>query len=428
MPDFNEMPEVNICLLIFAALVVLFILIAAITSPTRKYQFMKSFICLLALGIVVQLGEAGIWFFEGSKNTLPLTVCCVLSYGIGTLLIAFFTYTVLGFFREKEDISLLPARVMAVLCFVFVIFIIASVLTGAVFTIDGHGRVSDGPYAFIVYVFDVLTFIVEIFLIVYYNRFLSVRGLLVFLGYCVVQLATMFLVDIWYPVPMYLASTLFVVLLFLFFHGEITRQLSMKEKELNESRIAIMVSQIQPHFMYNSLNTIYHLCDKDVKLAKQAISDFSEYLHHILGSVNRTTPIRFEEELQNVKTYLSLEQMRFGEELNIVYCIDTTDFLVPALSVQPLVENVVKHGLCKKEGGGTISIYTKECEKCFQIIVSDDGVGFDTTKELDDKRIHVGIQNVRQRFYSMCDGTLTIDSRPGEGTKVTVQLPKGEGI
>lgn len=105
--------------------------------------------------------------------------------------------------------------------------------------------------------------------------------------------------------------------------------------------------------------------------------------------------------------------------------IETTDFFVPALSVQPLVENAVKHGLCQKEGGGTITIETKECDDCFQIMISDDGVGFDKTKELDDGRLHVGIPNVRQRIESMCSGTLTISSKPGQGTRVTVLLPKG---
>lgn len=427
MPDFNKMPEVNICLLIFSVLVMVFIFIAAITDPTRKRPFMKCFICLLASGIVVQLGEAGIWFFVGrTDNVISLTICCILSYGVGSFIVVLFTYAILGFFREKENISLLPAHVMAVISCVFTVFIITSAWNGTIFTIDGQGYVKDGPYGFMVYLFDVVTFIVEIVLIIYYHRLLTVRGFLVLLGYCIVQLMTMFMVDIWYPVPMYLTATLFLVLLFVFFHGELTRQLSMKEIELKESKIAIMVSQIQPHFLYNSLNTIYHLCDKDVSLAKQAISDFSEYLHHILDTVNRTTPVRFDEELNNVKTYLSLEQMRFGEKINIVYHIETTDFFVPALSIQPLVENAVKHGLCKKDDGGTITIYTKECEDFFDVIISDDGVGFDTEKEPDDGRLHVGIKNVRQRLYSMCKGKMIIYSRPGEGTVVSVRLPKGE--
>ena len=172
------------------------------------------------------------------------------------------------------------------------------------------------PLGFLIYIFDVTTFLVEIGVIAYYRRFLSVRGFLVLIGHCTLQLLTMFLVNVWYPAPMFLTATLFLILMFIFFHGELTRQFSEKEKELGESRIAIMVSQIQPHFLYNSLNAIYYLCDKDTELAKEAINDFSEYLRHNLNSLKRSAPVCFEEELQYVKTYLTLEKMRFDEELN----------------------------------------------------------------------------------------------------------------
>ncbi|MGN1187444.1 MAG: sensor histidine kinase, partial [Lachnospiraceae bacterium] len=133
------------------------------------------------------------------------------------------------------------------------------------------------------------------------------------------------------------------------------------EEELKENRIALAMSQIQPHFIYNSLNSIYHLCEKDVEMAQQAISDFSEYLQRSLSAADRITLISFGEELNHVKTYLKLEQLRFGKDLNVVYHIETVGFMLPALSVQPLVENAVKHGICvKEEGGGTVTLTVKE--------------------------------------------------------------------
>ena len=143
--------------------------------------------------------------------------------------------------------------------------------------------------------------------------------------------------------------------------------------------------------------------------------------------MDRTTPIRFEEELQYVKVYLQLEEMRFAEDLKIQYQIEATDFFVPALSVQPLVENAVKHGICAQEEGGTLIVSSREYEDCFEVTVSDDGVGFDTSKNLSDERAHIGIHNVRQRLHMMCGGTLTIESRPGEGTIATIRLPKEGG-
>ena len=196
------------------------------------------------------------------------------------------------------------------------------------------------------------------------------------------------------------------------------------EEELKDNQIALAMSQIQPHFIYNSLNSIYHLCEKDVGMAQQAISDFSDYLQRSLNAVSRTTLIAFEEELKHVKTYLNLEQMRFGEDLHVEYRIETTHFMLPALSVQPLVENAVKHGICKKEdGGGTVTLIVQEYPEYFEIIVSDDGVGFAPTQEADVGK-HVGILNVRQRLDILSKGTLEVTSEPGKGTTSTIHIPK----
>lgn len=197
------------------------------------------------------------------------------------------------------------------------------------------------------------------------------------------------------------------------------------EEEIKENRFSLAMSQIQPHFIYNSLNTIYHLCDKDIVMAQQAINDFSNYLQRSLSAIERTALISFEEELKHVKVYLKLEQLRFGKDLNVVYRIETTEFMLPALSVQPLVENAVKHGICQKEeDGGTVILTVRECRDCFEIIVSDDGVGFASEQENKGKGTHVGIRNVRQRLHIMCNATLDITSEPGKGTTSTIRIPK----
>ena len=117
--------------------------------------------------------------------------------------------------------------------------------------------------------------------------------------------------------------------------------------------------------------------------------------------------------------------MRYEDRLTIFYNIETTDFMIPALSVQPIVENAVRHGVSKLEEGGTVIISSYEKDDCFEITVEDDGVGFDPEKGSDDKsRSHVGIENVRTRLRDMCGGTMTIDSEIGFGTTVTIRIPK----
>lgn len=196
------------------------------------------------------------------------------------------------------------------------------------------------------------------------------------------------------------------------------------EKELMENRIAMMMSQIQPHFLYNSLTAIYQLCDIDPKQAKKAVLEFSNYLRGNLDSLAVTEKIAFEQELQHVNTYLSLEEMRLGDELTIVRDIEVSDFRLPVLTVQPLVENAVRYGISKKDGGGTLTIATRETKHQIYITVTDDGVGFDTTVTKQDNRSHIGIENVSKRIATECGGTLAVSSLIGKGTVATIIIPK----
>lgn len=144
-----------------------------------------------------------------------------------------------------------------------------------------------------------------------------------------------------------------------------------------------------------------------------------------MNSIKDEHPIPFETELSHLKTYLSLEKMRFGDDLNIVYDIGVTDFTIPSLTVQPLVENAVKHGVGMKEDGGTVTISTKEYDDRYGVVVYDDGVGFDTTKpNPDTSSTHLGIENIKERISTMCNGDVTIESEAGKGTVSTIKIFK----
>lgn len=200
------------------------------------------------------------------------------------------------------------------------------------------------------------------------------------------------------------------------------------ETELTESRISVMLSQIQPHFLFNVLSVIYHLCDKNPEAAKKATGDFSKYLRMNLDSLKLEAPVPFDTELQHVQLYLSLEKMRFEEKLNIIYDIQITDFLIPALTVQPMVENAVKYGVGKSRNGGTVTIVTRDCNENIKVIVSDNGVGFDPYETQEDGRTHIGIDNVRKRLWAMSKGTMEIQSKKDVGTTVTLTIPRQDNI
>jgi sensor histidine kinase YesM len=196
------------------------------------------------------------------------------------------------------------------------------------------------------------------------------------------------------------------------------------ENKLTQSRIYIILSQIKPHFLYNSLAVISRLCDKDPAEAKKVTINFSNYLMANMNLLESVTPIPFENELNHTIGFLNLGKAMYGEALNVIYDIQIKNFKLPSLTVQSIVENAVKHGIGKKEGGGTITISTKETEDNYLVIITDDGVGFENVKAADDGQKHIGINNVRLRLSVQCGGSLEIDSKPGAGTIATIIIPK----
>lgn len=194
------------------------------------------------------------------------------------------------------------------------------------------------------------------------------------------------------------------------------------EAELKESRIAIMLSQIRPHFIYNTLGTIERMCLKDPEKAFDLVRNFSLYLRGNFSELASVTPIRFAEELKHVEYYVNIEKVRFPD-MQIEYDVKTTDFVLPALSVQPLVENAIKHGLMRLETGGTVVIRSYETPTHFCVEVNDDGVGFDTSLPIEEKK-HVGLRNIRGRLKDMVNGELNIESKLEAGTKAIIMIPK----
>ena len=197
---------------------------------------------------------------------------------------------------------------------------------------------------------------------------------------------------------------------------------NMVEAELKDSRISIMLSQIQPHFIYNTLGTIERMCLKDPQKAFELVRNFSLYLRGNFSELDSVTPIRFAEELKHVEYYINIEKVRFPD-MSIEYDVEATEFVLPALSVQPLVENAIKHGLMRLETGGTVKVHSYETPTHFCVEVTDDGVGFDTDAPIDGKK-HVGLRNIRGRLKAMVDGDLILESKPGVGTKAVIMIPK----
>lgn len=196
--------------------------------------------------------------------------------------------------------------------------------------------------------------------------------------------------------------------------------------KLQEAEMSLMLSQIKPHFLYNALIAIQVLCVREPETAEEAIIRFAKYLRMNMRSINSGGPIPFSEELEHIRNYVAIEKLRFKERLNLCYEIEAEDFFVPPLTIQPLVENAIKHGVCKKVAGGTVTLHTYQVPEYSCVEIRDDGAGFDTRiLEQPDSQSY-GLRNILFRLKNMMHAEVLIESETDKGTRVLVRLPRGD--
>ena len=432
MLNFEEMIMLNVSLYAFSMLVTLFLLIGTVTDNERKKPFIISFTFLLISNIFMQLGEAGIWLFEGSPdNVILLYLSAQTSLVFNYVLVISYIHCLTSFIKEKTSVSPVPTRVVMGICAIFILLLFIALPNGWFFSFDEEGYIVYGSLYGLVRLSDAFFVIVEMLSVLKFRKVLTLRGTLILISFSVLPLTLAITMQFWwYPTPEYLSITLSLIMIYILFHGETTRQLAEKklqlaqqETQLTESRISIMLSQIQPHFMYNMLTTIMYLCRTNPEEAEKTVGQFSRYLRANMDSLTLKQCIPFENEMNHVKTYLSLEKKRFGDKLRVELDIKEKDFMLPALTIQPIIENAVKYGM-KKKKELVIQLKTYSDDNNYYIEILDNGRGFDENEAKNDGKSHIGIENVRNRLKMMRDGVLTIDSAIERGTKVVIKLQK----
>lgn len=211
------------------------------------------------------------------------------------------------------------------------------------------------------------------------------------------------------------------------------KELRDLENALQMSRIRNFTSQMQPHFLYNALGSIQEIVLDNPEYASELIGDFTTHLRSCIRAMSNDVPLSFEQELSNIKAYVNIEKMRFGKKLNVVYDVPAVDFKILPLSVQPLVENAIRHGIYQRgPAGGTVTVRSRELPDHWLVEVEDDGVGFDAEaleKDIaEGKKDSTGLRNILFRLDKVMHTNVAIHSVPGKGTKVSITVPKGDAL
>ena len=336
----------------------------------------------------------------------------------------FLFYRYLSNYTEAEFKMKKVANIINIaLLSVFVITDIINIFTRMYFTsIDGVYTRSKLMIISQGYQFVMLTIS---FVLILVNKKLNIREKIAFYLYCVLPLVAIIVQNL---LPGYAIAyaSMFVSIEILFLFLNVEKNIKMKEnqKRLEEANVRILVSQIQPHFVYNTLSSISTLIQIDPPKAQRALDEFTDYLRMNFSTLTETKLVSFEDELKHIETYVDLEKMRFNDRLNVIYDIKVTDFNVPPLSVQPLVENAIKHGILKKIEGGTVILKSYEIEDAYVVEVIDDGIGFNMNEVDFNGNQHIGLNNVRHRISTMTNGDIEFESEVNKGTKVVVRFYK----
>lgn len=422
------MQQVNIALDLYSALLCLILLVYLRSCRDRLGLY---FMLMCGCNLGMALSDITNWACEGfAQPWYPVVLWAgSLIYYLcsGPLLLAFTGYTA-EYVAPKVKVWSGFFYLAGGLCAVQAVCSLLSLWNGMYFTVTADNLYQRGSWFWLSQLIPALIYVIDITMMLRYRRFLQQKDFITLCSYIFIPLLAEIVQMLNYGIALLnTGATLSILLIFVGIQSERELRLERQEKELAEYRIDIMLSQIQPHFLYNALTTIRRLCGRNPKEAQAAITDFARFLRANMDSLKSKAPIPFVQELAHVEHYLSLEQRRFQNRLSVVYDITARDFSIPPLTLQPIVENAVRHGVLKRESGGTVTIRTLETKSSYLAIVEDDGVGLHggpADADEMESHTHIGTQNVRERLNALCGGTLTLDSTPGMGTTATITIPK----
>ena len=307
--------------------------------------------------------------------------------------------------------------------FVYLFLLILTQFTTEIYYFDESGIYHRGPLYPILLAPTIISMTTILITVIQNRSKLTKRQSRALLLYVIIPAVAMI-------VQMFMFGFLFIVIgtviaAIIFFVTILHEQINdhVHQKQLNDIyQTDILQLQMRPHFIYNTMSSIYYLCTLDPQKAQMVVRDFSIYLKKNFSAISKRELIPFEDALEHTRAYLAIEKVRYEKLLFVEYDIQNTDFQLPPLIIQPLVENAVKHGVDPDFPALYIWIRTFKEDDKNVIVVENTGPDF-TPVSGSDKDVHVGITNVRKRLELMCGGALKIAPRAEGGTVVRIEIP-----
>lgn len=423
-----EYTHVNVALLGFALLLsVVLILGMSRKNPTPKrkiliaalFEHLIVLVCALTTWMLNnQLGDLQHALLAGGA-TLAVTFCSLTCF---TIMI--YVYADASDDPREGILSSRVVQILFLLNAVNIVILLSNPFTHAYFTFSADNSFSYGP---LTWMYNALlagqsALIIPVVLHLRKRNGARMTARLVTCG-MLVLLAALYRIVNPRLAALYSVITVALAILCVGVQSNLEEELAEARAAAAESRVRLLSGQIHPHFVFNSLNAIKALVVEDPIRAELAIQDFSDYLRSHLDEMSSTRMEPFSQEMEHVRHYISLEMADMTRPLQVCYDLQVEDFMLPPLTLQPLVENAIRHGIRTREEGGTVTISTWHNGKEVIVSVADDGRGISSATKRQDQRRSVGLDNVRERLAMQCAGTLEVTSGAG-GTVAVMRLPE----
>lgn len=363
--------------------------------------------------------------FQGPDYAVLSRIAVFCESFFSSLLMPMITVYLLRCSGERRKRTPLFAS-MFTLWLVYVALLIFTQFSTEIYSISNKNVYQRGPWYFMLLVPPAAMMIMNCISLFFRRKQLTKKQRAAFTVYLLIPLGCMLIQMFSYGLLMIVIGTsVSAMIMFVFILLDQVDHSIRQQKENAAQQASITVLQMRPHFIYNTLMSIYYLCKQDAEKAQQVILDFSSYLRKNFTAIAKADAIPFEEELEHTRAYLAVEQARFKDQLLVEFDTPFTDFRIPPLTLQPIVENAVKHGMDPELEPLFISISTRRQDGYAEITVDDSGPGY---QPADDNEPHIGLDNVRERLKMMCKGDLTISRRDCGGTIVTIRIPVQEDV
>ncbi len=415
-----------------------------IVFATRKGEIIRSrFLMYALITEALQLtSDAFAIGFRGNITTAGFYIVRIsnflvffANYMMCIWLIHYISATIVGIESHKKHLWI--KFVTALNSFGIILLVISLFIKNFFYNFDEKNLYHRADFYWLNMLIPIISIAFTTALIIKYRKNLSKANFSALLIYLLLPLIATIVQTFVYGLSLTnMTSAITTLLLFVVHEVDKSERLIEKEKEvarqkeqLSETKVSLMMSKIHPHFISNTLLTIQGLYHMNIDDADRIMNTFIRYLQQSFSNISVNVPVDFSMDLEHAKNYTDISLARWPD-MTIEYNIECVDFKIPYLTLQPLIENAVRHGLMPLEEGGKITVSTYEDDAYNYISIVDNGVGFDINNPISHQfkndRAHIGLSNVKDRIKIMSHGTLEIDSVIDKGTTILIKLPKEE--